>query len=347
MRTWQIIFKHFKRKRLHVVLLVLGIVSAVATSYLFSALKTYYRKSINDLFPSRDDILVVTERGVPYFQIVPFGSRLNESLVAEINKLSGVHDAYGCLYLRVADVENTSLLSGTIFGLNISSLGSNIGYLSKSLLIQGRFPRAGMDEVVVGINVGGGKLEINDTFLIGGKNFSVVGILSPSSFVMDHVLLCDLGVVQSLFHYQGIITCIIVDVSVLSSPSAVQEKIISRYPSVQAVNSNEVGKLSGYLLVLRIADLIFGVVVSSSSILFMYLVLLKKFQESSREIWLMHVLGTPTWKIFLIHVIELLFLSVIGYMLGISLGFFILFEMNAFKVSSMNTIASMLNLTLN
>ena len=79
MKPFKIVANHFKKEKTHYILSTVGLSCAIMTIFLFSMVSSYYNNSIDDIYPQEENVLIVTEKGIPFYNIVPYGSRLNES----------------------------------------------------------------------------------------------------------------------------------------------------------------------------------------------------------------------------------------------------------------------------
>ncbi|MEX2681392.1 MAG: hypothetical protein Q6373_007315, partial [Candidatus Sigynarchaeota archaeon] len=139
---------------------IVGVACAVATLCVFSLFRGFYGKATTTLYPSQREVLVVTEQGVPFFQVIPYGSRLNQSSLPDIELIDGVKQAVPALFIRAADVEEGSLFTDVVMGMPLDKIQDYQELLSTSLLLDGRFPTPGIREICVGIDVSDGKASI-------------------------------------------------------------------------------------------------------------------------------------------------------------------------------------------
>ncbi|MFX0098736.1 MAG: FtsX-like permease family protein [Candidatus Hodarchaeota archaeon] len=327
MKTFKIVANHFKREKVHYLLSVIGLSCAIMTAFLFSMVRTYYDDSIDDIYPSSDEVLIVTENGIPFYHVVPYGSRLNASIKNDIDDYTGVLRAIPAIFLKASDVENVSAFSDLIMGVPVTEIDSIPLFLRDSLLLDGRYPDAGKKEVTIGVEVGNGSYGVHDLISIDNDDYEVVGILKPSSIIFDHVMICDLNVVQAQFSLTGFVTCIFVHFnSSETTTDALKNTITGNHNDTQVVTHDDIEELASiFLLISSLSEVLFGTFITLISILFMFMLMIKKFQNNSQEIKTLHVLGTPFSSIARNYFVEALALAILGFGIGILGGFTIYF----------------------
>ena len=289
--------------------------------------RSYYTNAIPDLFPSDQKALLVTENGIPFYQIVPFGSKIDQSLVSSIKKIPYVVNAIPALFLRSADVENVSAFSDTIMGIPLSSITPYEGIISKSYLLAGRFPAEGYREVCIGNEVENGSLTINDSLVIDQQKYTIVGILKPSNILFDHIVLVELSIIQYQFDYENIVSCIFTYLSKAANVTVIKESIQNLDSDLQVVTSDDITNLSsGMMTITTITNIFFGVFIVAMSLLFTILLMIKKYQIQDQEIQTLWELGTPSTRILSAYTVESCIVSICGFFIGTLTGFILFFE---------------------
>ncbi|MHA1371029.1 MAG: ABC transporter permease [Promethearchaeota archaeon] len=343
-----IIINRFNRQKAHQILTVLGLAFSLMSIFVFTNYSSYYKDSVEDLFPNRDDILIVVEAGVPFFQIIPYGSRLNESLLDNLTSDPRVQYGYSALFLKATDVESDEAFSDTIMGINLTRIENVSGVLNRLLLIQGRFPRPGMKEIVLGIEVGNVAHNINETIKIENENFKVVGLLAPSSILMNHMIVCDLQTVQELFSYQGMVTCIFLNLGWRADPEDVKQDLLSQHENINVVSHDDIKEFSSViLLVTDLSSFIFSVFMTFVSIIFMFLITVKKFQARTKEMHVFRALGVPPERIIMHYLLEMMIVALLGFCAGMLMGFVFYFSFFFLNEVTINYMPLMLNLAIN
>ena len=327
MHVSRIILNHFTREKTLCVLSIIGIASAITTIFVFSMFQSYYNNAVSELYPSNSNSLVVTEEGIPFYQIVPFGSRINQSRVAEIGSLSFVTEAFPALFLRAADVDNVNAFSDTIMAIPLENI-SHQNIIETALLLTGRFPAPGFREACIGVEVGNGSLTINDSLNIDNLSYTIVGLIKPSNILYNHIIVADINIIQQQFHYENIISCIFVYMSSAVKLTAIKQQIQNLDSSLQVITSKDIAKLASNLIttVTTIANIFFGFFITFVSILFTVLLTIKKFQNQQAELQILWELGTPAHRFFSIYCIESCIISFLGFVLGLVLGFILFFN---------------------
>lgn len=328
MHISRLIINHFTKEKTLYVLSIIGIASAITTIFIFSMFQSYYNNAVSNLYPSNSNSLVVTEEGIPFYQVVPFGSRINQSRVAEIKSLSGVSEAFPALFLRAADVGNVNAFSDTIMAIPLENISSERYFNSASLLLTGRFPNPGFREVCIGVDVGNGSLTVNESLDIDNINYTIVGLLKPSSILFNHIIIADINLIQLQFYnYQNIVSCIFVYVPYAAKLTTVKGQIQLLDSNLQVITSDDIAKLSsGILTITTLTNIFFGFFITFISILFTILLTIKKFQNQQTELQILWELGTPTHRLLSIYFIESCITSFLGFLLGWMIGFILFFD---------------------
>ncbi len=323
MHVSRIVINHFKRGKTLALISIVGLAAAIASILLFRSYRDYYTDSVGDIFPQEDDIVIVSEDGIPYFQVIPYGSRLNETIVSQLRSGAPfIKTVVPVLFVKYADVGGAGAFTDLIaaFPMNMTDSFSR-DVMSEELLIDGTLPSPGTNEIAVGLQASNGTLELGDTMPINGHGYTVVGIFKPQSMLFNHVIMADLGIIQAEFSYTSIITCVIVE-HFWPTFENIKNHIKSlATDDVQIVNSMDLQQVNGVINIANIlSDVIFSVFITVISILFMVIVMFKKVQNHEKEIKLLHALGTSGGRIVCNFLAESLVLSMLGYLIGLVFG---------------------------
>ncbi len=326
MHVSRIVINHFKRGKTLALISIVGLAAAIASILLFRSYRDYYTDSVGDIFPQEDDIVIVSEDGIPYFQIIPYGSRLNETIVNQLRAgnplFTGIKMVVPVLFVKYADVGGAGAFTDLIaaFPMNMTDPFSR-AVMSEKYLLDGTLPSPGTNEIAVGLQASNGTLELGDTMPINGHGYTVVGIFQPQSMLFNHVIMADLGIIQAEFSYTNIVTCVIVEHYLETFAQAKNNIESMTSDDIQVVNSMDLQQVNGVINIANIlSDVIFSVFITVISILFMVIVMFKKVQNHEKEIKLLHALGTSGGRIVCNFLAESLVLSILGYVIGLQLG---------------------------
>ncbi len=289
-------------------------------------MRIYYNQSVDDIYPQQEETVIITERGVPFFQIIPFGSRINQSVVPMIRNQSFVKGLLPALFIKPGDLGGASFFSDVIMAINLVDIQSYSNLISSFLLIQGRMPAPGLKEVAVGVEVMGGNYTVNNYIDIEGENYRVVGVFYPRSVLFNHVIIGDMPLFQVQFNHENTVTCIFVNMEKSLSHDENIHDLLQIDESIQVVSAQDIKMLSSPVLILsNMSNLIFGILVTSISTAFICLLVVKKFQHNEKDIELLHVLGMSVSKIIIMYILEVLLLVVFGIIIGFLSGFLVFF----------------------
>nr|MDO8117869.1 ABC transporter permease [Candidatus Sigynarchaeota archaeon] len=284
-RASSIILKHLKKDGAISLLVIAGVACAVASSFLFSTMRIYYERSVDDIFPQEENTVIIIEKGVPFYQIIPFGSRINESLVSSIAAESFVKGMLPALFIKPGDLGDVNFFSDITMGIPLDDIQSYSSIISNFLLIEGRMPVPSTNEVAVGVEVMGGNYIVNGCIDIHGDNYTVVGVFYPRSVLFNHVIIGDMPVFQAQFDHENVVTCIFVNLEPSRPHEESIQELLLMDDMIQVVRAQDIKTLSGPVLILSyMADLIFGILVTTISTVFICLLLVKKFQHNEKDI---------------------------------------------------------------
>nr|MDO8085985.1 ABC transporter permease [Candidatus Sigynarchaeum springense]MDO8119531.1 ABC transporter permease [Candidatus Sigynarchaeota archaeon] len=321
MRVTSLILNRLKRQKVHYALSVAGVACAVATLCVFSLFRGFYSRSISTLYPDQQGVLIVTEQGIPFYQVIPYGSQINQSSLPSIEAIEGVKQTVPALFIRAVDVENAALFTDVVMGMELYKIQAYQDLLATNLLLEGRFPNLYSREACVGIDVFGGNATIGSTIILGNGSYTVVGLLKPQSIIFNHIILADLPFVQNDFSKSGIISCAFVELYPGVDLERVKSDILALGIDLNAITSSDIEVLSsGLNIVKTLADVIFGVFIALITLFFSLLLMIKRFQNQLAEIRIQRMIGTPLHVLFSTTMLESIYIGLMGFALGTAVG---------------------------
>jgi hypothetical protein len=326
MRVTSLVWNRIKRQKVHYALSVAGVACAVATLCVFSLFRGFYSRSVSTLYPSQPEVLIVTEEGIPFYQVIPYGSRIDQSSLSAIEAIDGVKQTVPVLFIRAVDVEDASLFTDVVMGMPLYKIESYQELLATSLLLEGRFPNSGNREACVGMGVSGGNATVGSTIALGNGSYTVVGVLKPQSIIFNHIILADLLFVQYDFSRNNTISCAFVELYKGEDPERVKEDVLALGGDLHAITSQDIEVLSsGLNIVKTLADVIFGAFIALITLFFSLLLMVKRFQNQLGEIRIQRMIGTPLHVLFSTSMLESIYIGLIGFALGSIVGILLFF----------------------
>jgi putative ABC transport system permease protein len=208
----------------------------------------------------------------------------------------------------------------------------------KVKMVQGRFFRPGVAELVVGRNVNGAYsgLALGDKVRFGGGTWTVVGVFDAGGSAFDSEVWCDSRVLNQVYHRpEGIFQSVTVH---LTSPDAMQafKDSMTSNPRMTVDVSREIDyydKQSRNLtLLIEILGSIIAAVMGVGAIFGALNTMYSAVAERSREIATMRALGFGAASVVTSFTIEALLISLMGGLLGAVA----VLPLNGFTTGTMN-----------
>jgi putative ABC transport system permease protein len=228
-------FRNKTRTSLAIVGIAIGIMVIVALGMVTGGLKTSTQSTLKA--GAAEISVVQTGSG-------NFGSgSIDESLVADIQKLSGVKETAGILRTSY-NLQNTSSSSGSSSS-GLSGSPNGAGGFSITGIDSGKLSLAGVDSINGTIFSNGSANEIiigktaaqdlnknvGDTLAIYGKDFKITGIFETGNFMTDGGAFMDLSTLQSLTNSTNKVSSISVKITDSANVTEVSKTIEDAYPN--------------------------------------------------------------------------------------------------------------------
>ncbi len=259
-----------------------------------------------------------------------FGNQqmVNQTAIAEIQKIAGVQSAVGVLR-TMTDLSNSttssSSSSGNSFGGNFRSFTSLIGingsdismddlaitngtvYTANNQVIIGQSAAEQMDKTV------------GDSITISNQTFKIVGIYESGDFMDNRGIVMPLGELQNLTNNTGQVSLILVKAANGTDASTLSTTIQQNYPNELTTTTSLSGNnrmnngiaviSSGAWAVSLLAILIGGIIV--------IVTMMKAVSERTREIGVLRAIGWKQKRILTMIMGESLVLSLIAVVVGL------------------------------
>ncbi len=228
-------FRNKTRSSLAIVGIAIGIMVIVALGMITGGLKT----STQSTLKAGSAEITVIQAGSSGSGGFGSGS-INQSRVADVQKLSGVKDAAGTLRASY-DLQgsNSSSSSGSPGG-GLPSMGFSItGINSDKLSLAGvdsvngtAFTNGSVNEIIVGKTAAQDlNKTVGDTVNLYGKDFKITGIFETGSFMTDSGAFMSLETLQNLTNNQNKVSSIAVKINDNANTTEVSKTIQDAYPN--------------------------------------------------------------------------------------------------------------------
>ena len=328
-----IAFRNIPRRKLRnsltVLAIVLGVTLMVGVNVAFDNVYSQFRRTVNQA-AGEVDISIRSTVDVPF----------NESVLATVESMDGVADAYG----RTGSIVNASVgedwVSATLVGVNSAT---DFDYLnSESTNITGtRVLGVNSADAVVdeGLNYAIGEvITLNvttysdSTFNSTEYNFTVVGIYSPNSLAaeymgqfgsMDYSIFIDIERAQAILDYGNKIDSVSLKLTDINDTDQVLKALDSKLGADYVINpikSTLLGTIEKATSGLKSGLQIMSVMALCVAIVIVLNTMYMNVGERTHEIGILRSQGASTRQVFWIFFSESLTLGIIGVIIGLFTG---------------------------
>lgn len=310
--------KNLMRRRVRTILTLLGVAIAVSALFSLSAFKDGYEKQLTRELDNMGIHLLAVPKGCPYeaASLIIHGGvipkYLSMSDLSQVRETEGVETATPLLLHQYIKDGNTHI----IYGINSGEMQQ----LKPWWQVEGRFFTDDETNVmVVGRNIADTmNLKVGDTVPLGadGEPFTITGILERTGGQDDEFYFLPLAEAQRVFDKEGLMTAVAVKVSDISMISDTGSRL-ETIPDIQVVTMSQmmgtVLNLIGSAQTLLTSVIIIAIFISAVGIIN---TLLMSVNERTNEFGMMKAIGASGFDIGRLVMIETLFITVSGGILG-------------------------------
>jgi len=321
MRIFTMCIKNIFRKKVRTTLCITGfslcimLIVAISSTVNFAM---YFIENSNLFFKGK---IVVVSKNSYFIQIAPVGSALLEEIGGQIEEIEGVKTVVPAIFVYSISPKKRFLPTNITVGIPCGEWKVLTGPLEPDK--GGRWPENNSKEVVIGRYLADwNNLTVGSQISIRGVNFTVVGILSPGlSSMLSYMIIMPLKVAQEIYGYRGIVHMFIVEPMANVLEEELAERIEENIVNVDALTTNERNQFIEPLLKdfrkWSIAIEIFSFIIGSFFVIVLSLI---NVYERKREIAIIDSIGAAKHQLILIIVLEIVFLCLIGGIIGTLLG---------------------------
>src|SRR4030043_581243 len=314
--------KNLLRRRGRTSLTIFGVAIAVAVLFSLLSFNAGYEKQLSGELDSMGIHMLAVPKGCPYeaASLIIHGGvipkYLSNSDVEEARKIDGIEVASPMLLHQFYKDEKPHI----VYGINIDDMRR----LKTWWKVEGRFFSQTEDNVmVIGRSLAEEeKLKVGDILPFGPDEipFTIVGILERTGTQDDEFHFLPLQVAQRIFGKPDQITAVGIRVSDVSRISEISKQL-ENIPDIQVVTMTQVMgtimNLVGSARTLLISVIIVAIIISAVGIMN---TLLMSVNERTREFGMMKAIGASGLEIGRLGLIETLFITVIGGVIGLLLA---------------------------
>ena len=314
--------KNLLRRRGRTILTILGVAIAIAVLFSLLSFNSGYEKQLSGELDSLGIHILAVPKGCPYeaASLIIHGGvipkYLSNSDVEEAKKIDGIEVASPMLLHQFYKDGKPHIVYGVVM--------SDASQLKPWWKVEGRFFSDTEDNVMV---IGRGlaekeKLEVGDVLPFGPDKipFTIVGILERTGTQDDEFHFLPLQVAQRVFDKPEQITTIAIRVNDVSMVSEISKEL-ENIPDIQVVTMTQVMgtimNLVGSARTLLISVIIVAIIISAVGIMN---TLLMSVNERTREFGMMKAIGASGMDIGRLVLIETMFITVIGGVIGLLLS---------------------------
>jgi putative ABC transport system permease protein len=315
-------FRNKTRSSLAIVGIAIGITVIVALGMVTGGLKA----STESTLKAGGAEITVIQAGSGSFGFGSGSSNINDSYVADIQKLSGVKDTAGILRVisNTPGSSNSSSLTGGSGAFSITGINSDKLSLAGVDSVNGTtFTNGSSDEIIIGKTAAQDlNKTVGDTVNLYGKDFKITGVFETGSFMTDGGAFMSLDTLQNLTNNNNRISNILVKINDSANVTEVSNTIQDTYPNelnttTAAAQANRINQGLSFIdtatwAISLLAILIGGVGVINTMIMSVY--------ERTREIGVLKAVGWKDRRILGMILGESIVLTLIAAVVGTVVG---------------------------
>jgi len=314
--------KNLLRRRGRTILTILGVAIAIAVLFSLLSFNSGYEKQLSGELDNLGIHMLAVPKGCPYeaASLIIHGGvipkYLSNSDMEEVKKIDGIEVASPMLLQQFYKDGQPHIVYGVMM--------SDVSRLKPWWKVEGRFFSDTEDNVmVIGRNLAEKeKLKVGDVLPFGPDEipFTIVGILERTDTQDDDFHFLPLPVAQRFFDKPDQITTIAIRINDISRISEISKEL-ENIPDIQVVTMTQVMgtimNLVGSARTLIISVIIVAIIISAVGIIN---TLLMSVNERTREFGMMKAIGASGLDIGRLVLIETLFITVIGGIIGLLLA---------------------------
>lgn len=307
-------FRNKTRTSLAIVGIAIGIATIVALGLITSALQASTQSTLN---AGAADITVMTAGS----NILATGGSINESLVSNIQNISGVQDTAGILKAG-ANVPGTQTGIQNNMGFIVGGIDSNKLGLVGANNVNGTIYSDGSTNEIILMEDTATDLNktVGDNLTLFGKNFKIVGTFK-GNFIQSSDAYMPLNTLQNLTGNNKKITNIAIKVNANANATNISQSIQNTHPELSTITATQQANSANSIFstinaattaISLLAILIGGIGVINTMVMSVY--------ERTREIGVLKAIGWKNGRILGMILGESIVLTVVAGLVGTVIG---------------------------
>ncbi|MBN2155194.1 MAG: ABC transporter permease [Candidatus Lokiarchaeota archaeon] len=321
MRLSAYIFASIRENRGKYLVSILGIMVAIGTFFTLSLYSAQFASSFDSFYGLYENTLFVVDENTELSKMVPVNSKINESYAEEIENLPGVFITVKVLFADLSNYTVTQFVPDRIYAFEMGDINFISQYIG---LDYGTWPES-PDEIVVGqytFDQEHDETSIGTQVDIKGTNFYISGVLDFNSHLYNHFIYMDYSAAQTALSMEGICSLIYVVYNENTNPMQLKTSIQDSYPVI-ALNMNDLNaNLGGIYNAIEMGEFVIGLLPLLISSIFFFVLITYIVRTRTREYALLKTIGFSEVQLITFLFVEVMVISVIGYLLGSLVGYF-------------------------
>jgi putative ABC transport system permease protein len=338
---FDLIMRNISQRKFRTGLTVFGISLGIFAIMVMGGMSEYFNRHVENTLKLVDKIQVVPDTGI-------MGGSIDESKVRTVNRVPGVSDAYGLLWMPY-DVEGMGMIGDYIVGIPPDKQELTF---KDTKLKAGRFLLpSDVHGAVIGSNVGrefnlmvGDEIPVKSkrardtTSITYEKNFTIIGIMEYTSSDYDNIIGIPLDTAQKFYDLENTVSYIWVVPDPYVDGEDLAKRIELSVDKITAISPQELKKqVEGMLIVISLITLSSAVLAAIIGGLSVMNTMLMSVSERTKEFGLMKAMGAEVKDILYLTMGESALMGLLGGIIGIIGGWIFIYYMNEY-LSSMGMV---------
>jgi putative ABC transport system permease protein len=309
--------RHRTRTLLTIVGIAIGIVLVTTLSSFSAGIDSIIEAEMSFISGK----IIITQEGIGWENF--FASEIDESIIEELEGMSGVERVGGVLASNVPEIG--AVYAGDVEDFDMFDIDLDF------YIRDGRYYESGADELILGsifAEVSG--YQVGDELEIRGKKYEIVGEMKATGSGEDSGVMASLETGQEILKLEDKLTMVMVQPSKVEEAKAIAEEIDRAFEKIDAFTDEDAreqaAEFTGQISMMTFA---MGSIAAFIAGLGIMNVMFMSVRERQKEIGTMKALGATTYQILLEVVMEAVIISLIGAGIAILLSYLAVDIINA------------------
>jgi len=316
--------KNLLRNPIRSGLTVLGVAMGIAMLVSVSGYGNSIGSQLQNAVTNRYQ-LILQSRGVSS----PLSSNISEADLHQIRAIDGIDEAQPVV---IGSIRTDKMPYFLLIGVaSKTALTGNIA------LIDGLWNVKNSNEIILGHNAAKRlQLGLNDQVGFQQLQFKVTGKFASESNILNHAGITNMLDAQELLGKQGKLNVILLKLDASRGIKTISRKLSTGFPHLLLTRSADLlGRLELFIVIERVTTAL-GLIAIVFCILIVMNTLLMSLSERKREIGILMAIGWSRLMIARTLLLESLIISIVGSVLGIIIGAYVLYFYSQSDIPGIN-----------